>query len=71
MNLQSALDFKSVSLPEGVSLNENAALKGVYGFTVGGEKPLVSCGYNNESTIFTLNSATEKEALSLALRKIF
>lgn len=50
------------------SLDENAALKGVYGFTVGGLKPgLVSCAYNTESTIFTLTSTTEKEPLSLAL----
>ncbi|MEP7320936.1 MAG: hypothetical protein ABI761_03415 [Saprospiraceae bacterium] len=59
--------FKSDSIPF-ATVEENAALKGVYGFTIGGLKPgLVSCGYNNESSIFTLTATSEKEDLSLAL----
>ncbi len=59
--------FKSDSFPS-FSLEENAALKGIYGYTVGGIKPgLVACNYNTESTIFSLKSSTENEALSLAL----
>ena len=59
--------FRSDSLA-GFSLLQNAALKGVYGFTVGGAKPgLLSCNYKTESTIFSLNSQTENEELSLAL----
>lgn len=59
--------FKSDSFPSS-RVEDNAALKGVYGFTIGGFKPgLVTCNYNNESTIFTLTSVTEKEGLSLAL----
>jgi len=50
------------------TLEENSALKGIYGFTVGGMKPgLVTCGYNTESTIFSMTSTTENEELSLAL----
>lgn len=50
------------------TLEENSALKGIYGFTVGGMKPgLVTCNYNTESTIFSMTSNTENEALSLAL----
>lgn len=59
--------FRTDSL-NGFSLLENAALKRIYGFTVGGAKPgLVSCTYKTESTIFSLNSQTENEELSLAL----
>ncbi|HNR06437.1 MAG TPA: hypothetical protein PKM27_03920 [Saprospiraceae bacterium] len=59
--------FRSDSLA-GFSLLENAALKRVYGFTVGGEKSgLLSCTYKPESTIFSLSSQTENEELSLAL----
>jgi len=50
------------------TLEENSTLKGIYGFTVGGMKPgLVTCGYNTESTIFSMTSNTENEELSLAL----
>lgn len=59
--------FKSDSL-DTFTLDENSALKGIYWFTVGGLKPgLVTCNYDNESTIFTLDSKTENDALSLAL----
>lgn len=50
------------------TFEENSALKGIYGFTVGGTKPgLVTCNYNTESTIFSMTSTTESEMLSLAL----
>lgn len=59
--------FRSDSLA-GFSLHDNAALKRVYWFTVGGQKPgLVTCTYKTESTIFSLSSLTENEGLSLAL----
>lgn len=59
--------FKHDSFPS-FTLEENATLKGIYGFTVGGAKPgLVSCNYDTESTIFSLTSNTENEELSLAL----
>lgn len=59
--------FKHDAL-DSFSLEESSALKGVYGFTVGGLEPgLVTCIYDRESTIFTLRSDTEKEALSLEL----
>lgn len=56
------------NVTDSFTLDENSALKGVYGFTVGGLEPgLVTCVYDRESTIFTLRSDTEKEALSLEL----
>ncbi|MEP7267453.1 MAG: hypothetical protein ABI844_07465 [Saprospiraceae bacterium] len=55
------------------NLKEKSILKAVYGSVVGGMKPgLVSCVYDNKSTIFSLSATTLDEGLSIALtEKLF
>ncbi len=62
-------DFRFISDSfEQFSILENAALKGIYWFVIGGFKPgLLVCTYNDETTLFSILVTSENEQLSLEL----